>query len=139
MKRRPPPPKRAARGIALIEVLVGILIFSIGILGLIGLQTAMTRAQGTSKMRSEAALAANEIVGALWADRANMALYTNTGGSSTCASTPRCDEWVKKVAARLPGGVGTITTTADGTVTVSVSWVTSAEGTHTYATLTTIR
>lgn len=139
MRRHSPRPKKTERGAALIEVLVGILIFSIGVLGLIGLQTAMTRAQTTAKMRADATLVANEVIGTMWADRANIAKYTNTGGSTTCSSTPRCDDWVKKVQSTLPGGVANITTTANGTVTLSVSWNTSVEGTSTYATVTSIR
>lgn len=131
-------PRRLQRGAALIEVLVGILIFMVGVLGLVGLQASMTRAQGSAKMRGEAMLMANEVVGTIWADRANILQYNNGDGGG-CSANDRCNDWLKKVAASLPSGTAAISTTADGTVTLSVTWSTSVEGTHTYATVTTIR
>ncbi|HVZ46841.1 MAG TPA: pilus assembly protein PilV [Ramlibacter sp.] len=122
----------------LIEALVGMLIFMVGVLGLVGLQAAMTRAQTTAKMRGEAMLLANELVGMIWADKSNLAQYSNTGGATACSANARCNDWVQKVAATLPSGAGTVTTNG-GTVTVSVSWSTSVEGTRTYAMVTSIQ
>ena len=46
---------RGTAGFALIEVLVAVLLFAIGILGMVGLQASMTQAQTESKVRADAA------------------------------------------------------------------------------------
>jgi len=63
-KRRPP--SRRQRGVALIEVLVAILIFSIGVLGLIGLQSRAIAVSMDTEDRNRASLLANELVSMLW-------------------------------------------------------------------------
>lgn len=138
---RPTQPLRARRsrqrGIALIEALVGILIFAFGIIGLVGLQVAMTRAQGNAKFRADAAYLGNQVIGQMWADRTNLNSY-NTSGS--CASYTPCLDWQNKVASTLPQGAGTIVADpASGSVALTVSWSTNAEGTHTHVVSTSIR
>jgi type IV pilus assembly protein PilV len=86
-------------GVMLIEALIGILIFSIGILALIGMQGAAMRNTTDAKYRSEAAFLATEIVGRIWVDIANIAKYDN---DYTTAYAFR-DEWRTKVATLLPG------------------------------------
>lgn len=63
-KRRIPP--RRQRGVALIEVLVAILIFSIGVLGLIGLQSRAIAVSMDTEDRNRASLLANELISMLW-------------------------------------------------------------------------
>ena len=72
-----PPRLRRQRGVALVEALVGILIFAFGIVGLVGLQVAMTRAQGSAKYRADAAYLSSQALGAMWADRRNLAKYNS--------------------------------------------------------------
>jgi len=57
---------RSQQGMALIEVLVSILIFSIGILGLIGLQSRAIKLSVDTEDRNRAALLANELVTEMW-------------------------------------------------------------------------
>lgn len=127
-------PHRAG-GFVMLEVLVAGLIFSIGVLGLVGLQATMTKAQTVGQFRGEAMFLANELVGHLWADSpANRANYTTAG----CAAHPRCNDWLTKVGRMLPGG----TTVLDmnivtGVATISISWTTS-EGTQTFSTTTAV-
>lgn len=52
----------------LLEALLGILIFTIGIIGLMGMQAAATRATADMKYRSEAALFAEQLISQMWAD-----------------------------------------------------------------------
>lgn len=125
------------RGIALIEALVGILIFAFGIIGLVGLQVAMTRAQGNAKFRADAAYLGNQVIGQMWADRTNLNSY-NT--ASSCASYTPCQDWQNKVATTLPQGAGTIVADpASGSVALTVTWSTNAEGTHSHVVSTSIR
>lgn len=61
----------------LIEVLIAILIFSIGILGIVGLQASAVKASTDAKYRSEAGLLANELIGQMWvSDRTQANLQT---------------------------------------------------------------
>ena len=111
------------------------LVFMLGVLGLVGLQGAMTRAQTESKMRADAAYLASEAVGRMWSDLSNLSSYNG----SSCASLDRCKEWQSKVSGGLPGGTGTITLdAATGDVSVQVSWTLPSGETHKYVTATTI-
>ncbi|HLO94391.1 MAG TPA: pilus assembly protein PilV [Burkholderiaceae bacterium] len=114
-------PCSGQRGIALIEALIGILIFAFGVLGLIGLQASMTKAQSNAKFRADAANLASDLFGLIQTD-------APTNGSqyltARCASYARCADWQAKVAATLPGGTGTVAL-ATGTTTryqVVVAW-----------------
>jgi type IV pilus assembly protein PilV len=112
----------------LLEALLGILLFSIGILGLIGMQGVSIKNTTEARYRSEAAYLANQIVGRMWLDRANLASYALTTGT-TCvvASTTALQQWLCQVEASLPGITATpatrpsITVAAD-TVTVTLHW-----------------
>jgi type IV pilus assembly protein PilV len=122
--------------VALIEALVAILIFAFGIVGLVGLQMAMTRAQGSAKYRADAAYLSSHVVGQMWADRTNLAKYD----SAQCAGYNPCKEWAAKVGGTLPGGASQIAVTpATGVVALTVTWTTTAEGTHTHVLTTSIR
>jgi len=54
------------RGVFLIEALLGILIFSLGILSLVAMQTAAVSAQSDARYRIEAANLADQIVSEIW-------------------------------------------------------------------------
>lgn len=126
---RPAAPRRSQRGVALVEALVGVLIFAFGIVGLVGLQVAMTRAQGNAKYRAEATYLTTQALGAIWADKTNLAQYT----TGNCDSYGPCKDWIDKVEATLPNGAAEISATAaSGVVSMTVTWSTAAEGTHTH-------
>ena len=122
----------------LIEVLVSILIFSIGVLALVGLQAKMTRAQSASKFRADAAYLSNELIGVMWSDLKNLGLGKYDGTS--CANYARCLDWQTKVSQNLPGGVGTVSAVAaTGEVTITITWTQSSEDTHTLKTHTFVK
>jgi type IV pilus assembly protein PilV len=128
-------PIKSVRGIVLIEVLVALLVFMLGVLGLVGLQSAMTRAQTESKFRADAAFLATELIGRMWADVTNVASYGGTG----CAEVARCKEWQDKVVTTLPNGNGGLTLDAGtGDATVTVTWTSPGGETHRYVTSTTV-
>jgi type IV pilus assembly protein PilV len=134
--RRPPPNRRTRRsrtapGFAIIEALIALLIFSIGALGLVGLQASMTRATGSAKYRAEAAFLASDLIGTIWTDAPNLASYDDAG----CDSYTLCKNWKDKVAATLPGGDATLAvTTSSGLVSVKITWTLPNEGAHNYVT-----
>jgi type IV pilus assembly protein PilV len=107
-------------GVALLEALLGILLFSIGILAVVGLQAVAVRTVADSQYRMEAAFLANDIVGQIWANRGNLSLYEYSGGTAGAVLSP----WVKKVEGTLPGAADNPPTIeVDGSViTVTVRW-----------------
>jgi type IV pilus assembly protein PilV len=115
--------RKAQHGVALLEALVGILIFSIGILAMMGLQAQSIRNTVEAKYRNEAAYLANQIVGQMWVDRANMADYDTAAGTPNVNMTA----WRTRVASTLPGitvgGANSPTITVAGPqVTVTLFW-----------------
>ena len=118
-----PSPLKNQSGMMLIEALIGILIFSIGILALIAMQATAITNTTESRYRTEASFLANQIIGQIWVDRgtnnSNVAAYDTTSGAGTTARTA----WITKVASTLPG------VTAGGTnaPTIAVTTVGGAQ------------
>lgn len=114
--------KKTQSGVALLEALVGILIFSIGILALMGLQAQSIRNTVEAKYRNEAAYLANQIIGQMWVDRANLVTYDTGAGTN-----PNMVAWRTQVANTLPrvvaGGANSPTIAIAGNqVTVTIFW-----------------
>ncbi|MGH8741510.1 MAG: type IV pilus modification protein PilV, partial [Burkholderiales bacterium] len=95
--------RRGQQGVMLLEALIGILIFSIGILALIGMQATAMRTTIDAKYRSEASFLANEVLGIMWvADKTNLANFaTSPGTPATCPASPVCP-WITRVEQLLP-------------------------------------
>ncbi len=140
--KRPVPPARM-RGVMLLEALLGILLFSVGILGLLGLQAASIRNTVEAKYRSEASYLANQIVGRMWTDRTNLANYALTAATvCNVATTTALMQWLCQVEATLPGITAganrpTITVAAD-TVTVTLRWQVGTSDARRYMVITRI-
>lgn len=82
---------RSQSGVMLIEALLAILIFSIGVLGIIALQGSAIKASTDAKYRSEAALLANDLIGRMWAgDRTQATLQA---AFSSDANGPTYQQW----------------------------------------------
>jgi type IV pilus assembly protein PilV len=60
--------RRAQRGAFLLEALIGILIFSLGILGIVGLQARAIRFTNDAEYRAEAMYLANSLIAQMWTD-----------------------------------------------------------------------
>lgn len=74
------------RGVMLIEALIAILIFSIGVLGIIGLQGSAVKVSTDARYRSEAALLANEIIGQMWSGNRTQATLQAAYASANSAA-----------------------------------------------------
>jgi type IV pilus assembly protein PilV len=59
-------PKIAQRGIAMVEAMVAIVIFSIGVLGIVGMQARSTQMMTDSVFRAQAAQLATELIAEMW-------------------------------------------------------------------------
>lgn len=86
----------------LIEALIGILIFMLGILALIGMQAVAMQYTIDAKYRSEASFLTNQIIGVMWVDRSNLNAYDTSGGAGTTQLTA----WVSQVQQLLPNATG---------------------------------
>ena len=117
------------QGVMLLEALVGLLIFSIGILGLVGMQAVATKNVSNAQFRSEAGFLASEILGQMSVDQKNAASYASTGAVCPGSPTTQLQYWACRVA-RLPGAttfpptirVTPIAGTTAMTVDVVVRW-----------------
>jgi type IV pilus assembly protein PilV len=70
--------KRPQTGAYLLEALIGILIFALGVLGIVGLQAASLRTTSDSALRAEAVFSANQLLGQMWTDsELNYPAYTS--------------------------------------------------------------
>lgn len=88
------------RGVMLLEAMIAILIFSMGILAIVGMQGAAIRNVTEAKHRSEASFLADEILAQMWTDAGNIAQYAYAGSGTAPA---RLSGWVTKVNGRLSG------------------------------------
>lgn len=109
-------------GFSMVEALVAILVFSLGLLGLIAFQSVSVKAQGDAKKRAEAAFIANQMVGDMWGvppgDLAGCA-GTFSKGSVGCNNAP----WGDRVDQGLPGGQAVVAVNGND-VTITLQWFT---------------
>ncbi len=85
----------------LLEVLIALLIFALGVLGLVGLQANAVKQSSQAKYRSDATLLANELIGQMWvADRSTAGLTDSFGSAGGGAAYTA---WKARVADALPG------------------------------------
>jgi type IV pilus assembly protein PilV len=117
--------RRPQRGNFLLEAMIGVLIVTFGILGLIGLQARTIQNVSDVQFRSEAVFLANSLIGQMWiTDQTQLvANFASAGGG------PNYTEFKNFVATRLPGGIAPTVTVAPAaapltgtTVTVTVFW-----------------
>jgi len=95
------PRSRTVRGFMLLEVLIALLIFALGVLGLVGLQASAVQQSGQAKYRADATLLANDLIGRMWvSDRSSAALTAAFGSTANGAEYAA---WKTRVAGVLPG------------------------------------
>ncbi|MBH9576003.1 type IV pilus modification protein PilV [Inhella proteolytica] len=95
----------ARSGFMLLEALVAVLIFSLGVLGLIALQSKAITQSSQAQYRSSAAQLANDLVNQMTlTDRSNATLSTQFSSSPSGAAYLA---WKARVLAQLPGASST--------------------------------
>jgi type IV pilus assembly protein PilV len=80
----PVAPRHIQSGSFLLEALIGVLIFSFGILGIVGLQAQSLRHTGDAEYRAEATYLANSLISQMWTDDPTVlkAKYDSTVGGA---------------------------------------------------------
>lgn len=124
------------RGIVLIEALIAVLLFSMGVLALVGLQAAMMKNTEDSKLRSEASYIAQQWLGIMWADpdSTNLFNYEIVNNSDS-----RFD-----ISDLLPNGTRTVAISGVAgastpiEVTVTINWQQPGKDAHHYTTFANI-
>lgn len=124
-------------GFTLIEVLVAIIIFSLGLLGIAGMMSISVRNNHNGYLRSQANFLAENMVDrmranqvALWQDAFN---GDATIGSSECKIGSPCtyaelavfdlEQWAQSLSILLPEGKGNISCVTRGVVPVLVNFI----------------
>lgn len=120
------PPKAPGKqsGVAMIEILVSVLLLSIGVLGSLGLQARGISAITDAQMRTQTMLVSERIIGAISADYANAANYAY-GGTGTVPSV--LTGVVSEMRKEAPGAaLAVVVTPAVGTnrvqVDITLTW-----------------
>lgn len=102
-------------GVVLLEALIAILIFSLGVLGIVGLQAAMIKNTADAKYRADASYIAQQRIGQMWSDPANVLTYLEPIANPTDISN------------LLPGGRRTVNQPVLGRFVVTVGWTAPGE------------
>jgi len=84
----------------LLEALIGILIFAIGVLAVVGLQAMSIKDVADAKYRTDAALLANELISDAWISSKDL---TTLQGAYNSPSGSYYTTWAGDVASQLPG------------------------------------
>jgi type IV pilus assembly protein PilV len=120
--------KARQQGVMLLEALIALLIFAIGILAIVGMQATAIQDLSESKYRTDAAFLANQVVADMWVNSRQLAAYQYGGSGAVPALI---QPWVNTVQARLPGSNvhgPIIRLGANNTVTVTVRWQQARDG-----------
>lgn len=126
-------PRRRAGGFTLVEVLVALLVLSIGLLGLAGLQLSGLQGNHSAYLRSQVSVLAYDMIDRMRANRGaamngdydlvfdEASDLPDTSGSPTQAEIDLAD-WGDRVLNMLPGSQASVDIDGNNIVTVSVQW-----------------
>lgn len=114
-------------GSMILEALIAILIFSIGILALVGMQATAIGNVADAKYRTDAGFLADQVIGNIWATRVVAVSGVAGPDPAYACSTTQCptnaltQDWASSVSGALPRGTGAVA--ISGTqVTVTLTW-----------------
>ena len=134
---------RTHTGFTLVEVLVSLLVLSIGLLGVAKLVLFSARANDSAYLRSQATSLAYALLDSMRSNRGlaqtqgydtGLGAYADPGTDCTVAGTPCAPvdlahydlyQWKRRILAALPSGDGRVVTAVSGslvTATISVQW-----------------
>lgn len=116
--------RRAQRGFALLEVLVSIVVFALGVITVMQLQSALAKDELEAKFRSSASLSVSDLIGRMYASQRSPDALNEEFGTGR----PGFQAWVESARLMLPTldadntGV-TVTPVAAGGAAASTSHV----------------
>lgn len=127
MKQR----NNASRGFSIIEMLVGVLIISFGLLGLVTLQGRALQVSVSSEDAQRAALLANEMAATMF--------NLNTVNLNPAMVSAWADKVADTANGGVPNGTATVTVVNATTARLTITWQAvqstgAANDTHTYTT-----
>ena len=134
--------KNQQNGSSLIEVLVTMIIISLGLLGQAGLVALSSKANNAAFMRSQATLLADDILERLRLNRALAVagsfnvVYGGTIPSGTAIQNVELRDWKANVAQALSSGDGQVSVDGAGNVTINITWSEVAKGSPVDGTIT---
>ena len=118
-----------AKGSTLLEGLLAVVLFAIGLLAILRLLTVSAINSGNAQFRSEASLLASDLISRMWTgDRSIKGISDRFGNTST----DDYKDWLTTVQQRLPGvssstNVPNVSIGSDRTVTVTLYWQASGD------------
>jgi type IV pilus assembly protein PilV len=136
--------RKSLRGFSMVEVLVALVVLSVGMLGIAGLYVITLRSGGSAIARTHAVNLANDIADRIRANRLAIASYNTTGGATIqsnscvgggaiCTRAQMAGEdlfvWRTQITAALPGA-------STGTVAVTPGLAVNAQGMRSPSTYT---
>ncbi|MCP5228673.1 hypothetical protein [Accumulibacter sp.] len=103
--KTPPRIAHGQAGVMLLEALIAILIFSLGVLSLVALQATSVKLAGDAKYRTDATLLANRLLGQMWVSDGDLTAFESAGPGAAYTA------WLADVASTdgLPGVVAAST------------------------------
>lgn len=134
--------KRYQRGVGMVEVLVTMIVTSVGLLGAATMQSRLQMAELESYQRTQAVMLMNDMANRITVNRTNAASYassTTLGGTATCPSATSTlqetdvHEWCEALqgaseiisgnnVGTMIGGRGCIENVGPGTYMITVAW-----------------
>jgi type IV pilus assembly protein PilV len=118
-RQRASRPASSQRGVMLLEAMVSVLIFLVGIVALTGMQARAISLSQDAQYRAEAAYLANSLLSQMWVSNKGT-LTTDFATGSTLVNA-----WTTQVNARLPGAnvnPPTIIWGANNLVVITIRW-----------------
>ncbi|MEQ1533455.1 MAG: hypothetical protein HOO97_04820 [Sideroxydans sp.] len=153
------------RGSMILEALISILIFSMGILAIVGLQANSIKMSSDAKYRTDASLLADRLVGMMWTDLSAAVAVPSVGCSNPFNTVmpngladyqtggAQFNAWWAAASSVMPNAVATVNTatvlnppacsvgrqqTSRTSTTITISWTQPGGSQHTYNTTTTV-
>jgi len=117
MKKSPYQPFKSEKGSTLLEVLIALLVITIGLLGLLSMQVYSLKGNQSAYLRSQATIMAYELVDAMRADR----VRALDGGFDDNATGYRAD-WDNRLVTTLGAGASATLVRNDNSVQITINW-----------------
>lgn len=92
-------PRHAGRGLVLIDVLISVLVFSVGVLAIVAMQSVAAQQSSQAKYRADATMLANALISRMWLTDRTVATLTDNFATGEAGY----DEWLATVEDTLPG------------------------------------